>query len=134
MTPPDAQSSTLRIAYLSLQAVEEGQDSWAAVTEIVEAWRSTGWQVDTWFVAYPQGAAGGLGRIREMLRVQRALKRRLADYDAVYLRGHFLGRPTASTWSSSATGRGDQPSRRPQPWLGVESTTWDGCPTASCRE
>ncbi len=80
---------------MSLQAVEQGQDSWAAVNEIIEGWRAGGWHVDEIFVSYPDGAPGALGRVREMLRVQRDLKSRLAEYDAVYMRGHFLGRPTA---------------------------------------
>jgi len=84
-----------RIAYVSMQAVVEGQDSWAAVNEIIEGWRAGGWRVDTWFVSYPDTAPGGLGRVREMLRVQRELKARLSDYDAVYVRGHVMAYPTA---------------------------------------
>jgi glycosyltransferase involved in cell wall biosynthesis len=83
------------VAYVSLQAVEEGQDSWAAVTEIVEGWRGAGWTVDTWFVDYPQGAPGAVGRTRAMLRMQRELKLRLTEYDAVYLRGHVFALPTS---------------------------------------
>lgn len=84
-----------RIAYVSLQAVEQGQDSWAAVNEIVEGWTESGWIVDTWFVSYPSGAPGAMGRLREMARVQRELRKRLGRYDAVYMRGHFMAYKTA---------------------------------------
>lgn len=83
--------STHRIAYLSLQAVVEGQDSWAAVLEVIRGMREAGWTVDEWFVSYPKGRPPKpLERIRAMWRVQRRLVRHLADYDAIYLRGHAL--------------------------------------------
>lgn len=94
-TPASADLTPRRVAYLSLQAVVEGQDSWAAVGEIVSGWRSEGWVVDTWFVSYPEGAPGAIGRLREMRRVQRELIARLGDYDAVYIRGHFIAYQTA---------------------------------------
>lgn len=80
-----------RIAYLSLQAVEQGQDSWAAVNEIVSGWEDEGWSVDRWFVRYPKGIApGAFARLTAMFKVQRELARRLSDYDALYVRGHFM--------------------------------------------
>jgi glycosyltransferase involved in cell wall biosynthesis len=80
-----------RIAYLSLQAVVEGQDTWAAVLEVIRGMRDRGWVVDEWFVSYPESSSPGvLTRLAEMWRVQRELVRRLSDYDAVYVRGHFF--------------------------------------------
>lgn len=97
-----AESDAMRVAYLSLQAVRQGQDSWAAVNEIVSAWEDAGWQVERWFPDYPvSGAPGPLGRAREMWRLQRALRRRLATYDALYVRGHSMGYP-ASLWARRA--------------------------------
>ena len=85
-----------RIAYLSLQAVEQGQDTWAAVNEIVESWRDAGWRVDTWFATYPDGTPGASQRLREMSRVQTQLKARLREYDAVYIRAHVMAYPTSA--------------------------------------
>jgi glycosyltransferase involved in cell wall biosynthesis len=80
-----------RIAYLSLQAVVEGQDSWAAVLEVIRGMREAGWVVDEWFVSYPRATRPGpLSRLVEMWRIQRGLVHRLRDYEAVYVRGHFF--------------------------------------------
>lgn len=85
-----------KIAYLSLQAVVDGQDSWAAVTEIISGWETDGWIVDRYFPEYPGGEGGGaLSRLTEMLRVQRRLTTRLSEYDAIYIRAHNLAWPTA---------------------------------------
>ena len=84
------------IAYLSLQAVADGQDTWAAVTEIIGGWESGGWRVDRFFPDYRGGIApGGLARLVEMWRVQRRLARRLGDYDAIYIRAHQMAWPLA---------------------------------------
>ena len=86
----------LHVAYLSLQAVVDGQDAWAAVTEVINGWEALGWSVDRYFPEYPDsGAPGGLGRLMEMWRVQRRLARRMRDYDAVYVRAHQMALPTA---------------------------------------
>jgi glycosyltransferase involved in cell wall biosynthesis len=86
----------LRVAYLSLQAVADGQDTWAAVTEVVSAWEALGWTVDPYFPHYPDaGAPGGFGRLAEMWRVQRRLAAELDRYDAVYVRAHQMALPTA---------------------------------------
>lgn len=80
-----------RIAYLSLQAVVEGQDTWAAVLEVVRGMRETGWTVDEWFVSYPKATPPGpLARLAEMWRIQRGLVHHLSAYDAVYVRGHVF--------------------------------------------
>ena len=86
----------LRIAYLSLQAVVDGQDTWAAVTEVIKGFEAEGATVDRYFPDYgPQGAPGGLGRLLEMWRVQRRLARRMGEYDALYVRAHPLAYPSA---------------------------------------
>jgi glycosyltransferase involved in cell wall biosynthesis len=84
------------IAYVSLQAVVDGQDTWAAVTEVIEGWEALGWTVDRYFPQYPEsGAPGGLVRLAEMRRVQGRLAKRLGEYDAVYIRAHQMALPTA---------------------------------------
>ena len=86
----------LRIAYLSLQAVVDGQDTWAAVTEVINGWEALGWTVDRYFAEYPaSGAPRGLGRLAEMRRVQGRLAEQLREYDAVYVRAHQMALPTA---------------------------------------
>lgn len=92
---PRHDAAQRRIAYLSLQAVEQGQDTWAAVNEIVQVWRGAGWQVDTWFVSYSAGTPGAAERVREMGRIQAQLKTRLKKYDAVYVRAHVMAYPTS---------------------------------------
>jgi len=93
----------LRVAYLSLQAVVDGQDTWAAVTEVIAAWEALGWTVDRYFPEYPaSGTPGGLVRLAEMRRVQDRLAARLGEYDAVYVRAHQMALPTARR----AAGRG----------------------------
>ena len=85
-----------RIAYLSLQAVVDGQDTWAAVTEVIAGWEAEGCAVDRYFPEYPSsGAPGALGRVMEMRRVQRRLARRIAEYDAIYVRAHQMALTTA---------------------------------------
>jgi glycosyltransferase involved in cell wall biosynthesis len=85
-----------RIAYLSLQAVVDGQDTWAAVTEVIKGWEADGWIVDRYFPDYPAaGAPRGLGRLAEMRRVQRRLASRIREYDAIYVRAHQMALPTA---------------------------------------
>lgn len=81
----------LRIAYLSLQAVVQGQDTWAAVNEVIAGFEAQGCEVERFFPDYRGAAApGALTRLREMARVQRALVRRLPSLDAVYVRAHPL--------------------------------------------
>jgi len=89
-------SGPLHIAYLSLQAVVDGQDTWAAVTEVIGAWEAAGWTVDRYFPQYPaSGAPGGFGRLAEMRRVQDRLATRMDEYDAIYVRAHQMALPTA---------------------------------------
>lgn len=82
---------TYRIAYLSLQAVVEGQDTWAAVGEVIRGMRDAGSIVDEWFVKYPTSTIPGpMARLAQMWDVQRRLVRHLGEYDALYVRGHLL--------------------------------------------
>lgn len=83
------------IAYLSLQAVVDGQDTWAAVTEIIGGFEADGWTVDRYFPDYPSKIPGPLARILEMVRIQRRLARHLSKYDAIYVRAHPLAWLTA---------------------------------------
>jgi glycosyltransferase involved in cell wall biosynthesis len=84
------------IAYMSLQAVVDGQDTWAAVSEIIEGWEALGWTVDRYFPQYPRpGASGGLVRLAEMRRVRSRLSKRIREYDAIYIRAHQMALPTA---------------------------------------
>ncbi len=77
------------VAYVSLQAVAEGQDTWAAVNEIVQGFRSHGWTVDTYFPDYGgDEKPRALRRLVQMSRLQRRLARRLGEYDAIYVRAH----------------------------------------------
>lgn len=79
----------MRVAYLSLQAVVEGQDSWAAVCEVIGEWESAGWEVDRWFASYDGGKTpSGVDRLREMRRLQRRLIEHLHECDALYIRNH----------------------------------------------
>jgi glycosyltransferase involved in cell wall biosynthesis len=83
-----------KVAYLSLQAVVDGQDTWAAVMEVVRGWRDEGWIVDTYFPQYAAGSLPGpLGRLAEMRRVMKRLGDRLSEYDAVYVRAHPFAYP-----------------------------------------
>lgn len=89
-------STCRRIAYVSLQSVEEGQDSWASVMEFIAAAQAQDWRVDRWFPNYhgdPRPSA--LRRAVEMFRLQRRLSHRLSDYDALYVRGHPFAWPLA---------------------------------------
>lgn len=85
----------MRVAYLSLQAVVDGQDTWAAVTEIIGGWEAEGWVVDRYFPNYSNVArTGPLARVVEMRRLQSRLAERINDYDAIYVRAHPLAYPT----------------------------------------
>jgi glycosyltransferase involved in cell wall biosynthesis len=88
MSDPKVAQRRMRIAYLSLQAVVEGQDSWAAVTEPIKGFEAFGWQVDRYFVTYPEAAPGPLGRLAEMYRVRRRLAAAIEGYDLLYVRAH----------------------------------------------
>ena len=86
-----------RIAYVSLQAVVDGQDTWAAVTEITKGIEAEGWTVDDYFPNYRNGIApGAFGRLVEMSRIQLRLRRVIDRYDAIYIRSHPAAWPIAT--------------------------------------
>ncbi|MDZ4167885.1 MAG: glycosyltransferase [Coriobacteriia bacterium] len=86
-----AKGPARRLAYFSAQAVVEGQDSWAAVTEVVGGMERAGWQVDLFCPEYDTGKTPGvLVRLRRILGAGRRLARRLSLFDAVYIRVHPL--------------------------------------------
>ena len=95
--------ATRRIAYLSLQAVVQGQDTWAAVLEVIRGMREAGCDVDEWFVRYPTDTPPNpLARLVAMWRVQRRLARQIRDYDALYVRGHVLA--AYASWAARKRG------------------------------
>ncbi len=91
--PHDRIEHDRRIAYLSAQAVVEGQDSWAAVTEVVRAIESQGWRVDLYRPEYAVPVPGVLTRVARILGAQWKLVRGLRRYRAVYARAHPLAWP-----------------------------------------
>lgn len=94
----------MRVAYLSLQAVVDGQDSWAAVTEIISGFEALGWVVDRYFATYGEDSPPPLARLAEMRRVQRQLAARIADYDVLYVRAHPM-----ALYAANAARRADVP-------------------------
>lgn len=95
--PPSQSISSRRIAYLSLQAVAQGQDTWAAALEVIHGMRDAGWTVDEFFPSYGDSGVPPPApkRIAEIVRLQLRLARRLRTYDAVYVRSHVLAWFTA---------------------------------------
>jgi glycosyltransferase involved in cell wall biosynthesis len=90
------QSPALRVAYLSLQAVVEGQESWAAVMEIIGGWRESEITVAEFFVRYAgPNAPSAFARLRAMVRIQFQLARAIRDFDVIYVRGHAFAFPFA---------------------------------------
>lgn len=86
------QARPRKIAYVSLQAVVEGQDTWAAVMEIVHGLRDEGWTVDLFCPDYTRDAHPGLvKRLMRIDQLQHRVLRSLGSYDAVYMRAHPLG-------------------------------------------
>ena len=87
-------NATYRIAYLSLQAVVEGQDTWAAVGEVIRGMRDAGCIVDEWFVKYPPSTIPGpMARLAQMWDVQRRLgtaQERDDDFERVRKAAHRL--------------------------------------------
>lgn len=90
-------SAQRRLAYFSAQTIAEGQDSWAAVMEIVTPIRDGGWTVDLFCPEYPLGSTPGLWRrLGRILGAQWRLARHLRSCDALYVRVHPLAWPIAA--------------------------------------
>lgn len=79
---------------MSLQAVVDGQDTWAAVMEVVRGFETDGWTVDRYFPEYTPGVVpSAVDRLLEIQRIQRHLAARITQYDAIYIRAHELAWP-----------------------------------------
>jgi glycosyltransferase involved in cell wall biosynthesis len=86
-----------RLAYLSLETPRPGQASQTHIDEIIAGLRDCGWQVEL-FATRTGGASTRSSFLRRLLdygRVQLALARRLRDFDAVFVRSHFMALPLA---------------------------------------
>lgn len=87
----------LRLAYLSLETPRPGQASQTHIDEIIASLRQSGWQVEL-FATTRGGASSRASYLQRLLdygRVQLALGRRLGEFDAVFVRSHFMALPLA---------------------------------------
>lgn len=85
----------LRLAYLSLETPKAGQASKTHIEEIIANLRDAGWVVEL-FATSQGGASTGSSfskRLVDYSRVQFALARRMAAFDAVFVRSHFMAAP-----------------------------------------
>lgn len=82
------------LGYFSAQAVVEGQDSWAAVTEVIRPIQARGWGVDLYRPEY-RGDPRAMTRLVRILREQWRMALSLGRYDAVYVRAHPIAWPIA---------------------------------------
>lgn len=90
-------SRPLRLAYLSLETPRPGQASQTHIAEIVASLAECGWAVEL-FATTRGGASarsGFLGRVLDYCRVQLALARRIGEFDAIFIRSHFMALPLA---------------------------------------
>jgi glycosyltransferase involved in cell wall biosynthesis len=90
-------SRPLRLAYLSLETPRPGQASQTHIDEIIASLKQSGWQVELF--ATTRGGASArssfLQRLLDYGRVQLALTRRLREFDAIFVRSHFMALPLA---------------------------------------
>lgn len=84
-----------RMSYLSLQAVQEGQASYAHVTEIVRGLERRGWEVTLFSPQYTDNEPGLLARVLFFWRVQKDLVFGNDPPTVVYIRSHFATFPCA---------------------------------------
>jgi len=90
-------SRPLRLAYLSLETPRPGQASQTHIDEIIASLKDCGWQVEL-FATTRGGASAQTSFLQRLLdygRVQLALARRLREFDAVFVRSHFMALPLA---------------------------------------
>jgi glycosyltransferase involved in cell wall biosynthesis len=90
-------SRTLRLAYLSLETPRPGQASQTHIDEIIASLKDCGWQVEL-FATTRGGASARTSFLQRLLdygRVQWTLVRRLREFDAVFVRSHFMALPLA---------------------------------------
>lgn len=85
------------IAYLCLETPREGQAVHTHVHEIVNGLRASGWVVDLITTGAGGAASGGAywRRARDYLVAQWNLARKLAQFDAVYMRTHPAALPAS---------------------------------------
>ena len=87
----------LRLAYLSLETPRPGQASQTHIDEIIASLKDRGWQIELF--ATTRGGASArssfLQRLLDYGRVQFSLMRRLREFDAVFVRSHFMALPLA---------------------------------------
>ncbi|MBR3194386.1 glycosyltransferase [Bosea sp. (in: a-proteobacteria)] len=90
-------SRPLRLAYLSLETPRPGQASQTHIDEIIASLRQAGWQVEL-FATTRGGASAHTSFLQRLLdygRVQLTLTRCLREFDAVFVRSHFMALPLA---------------------------------------
>jgi glycosyltransferase involved in cell wall biosynthesis len=84
-----------RLAYLSLETPRPGQASQTHIAEIIASLEACGWDIELF--ATTQGGASTsssfLRRLLDYARVQSRLARRLGEFDAVFVRSHFMALP-----------------------------------------
>lgn len=88
-------SRPLRLAYLSLETPRPGQASKTHIDEIIAGLRDCGWQVEL-FATSGGGASTRFSLFRRLLgyaRTQGMLGMRLREFDAVFIRSHFMALP-----------------------------------------
>ncbi|TAJ32726.1 glycosyltransferase [Bosea sp. (in: a-proteobacteria)] len=93
-------SRPLRLAYLSLETPRPGQASQTHIDEIIASLREHGWRVEL-FATRGGGASTRSSFVRRLMgyaRTQAALGKRLRDFDAVFIRSHFMALPL-SLWA-----------------------------------
>lgn len=88
-------SRPLRLAYLSLETPRPGQASQTHIDEIIAGLRDCGWQVEL-FATSSGGASTRSSLLRRLLgygRTQIGLGKRLLEFDAIFIRSHFMALP-----------------------------------------
>ncbi|MCA0421535.1 MAG: glycosyltransferase family 4 protein [Proteobacteria bacterium] len=88
-------SRPLRLAYLSLETPRPGQASQTHIDEVIAGLRDRGWQVEL-FATNSGGASTSSSFLRRLIgyaRTQAALGTRLPEFDAVFIRSHFMALP-----------------------------------------
>lgn len=88
-------SRPLRLAYLSLETPRPGQASQTHIDEIIAGLRGAGWQVEL-FATNSGGASTRSSFLRRLIGyggTQIALGTRLREFDAVFIRSHFMALP-----------------------------------------
>lgn len=85
----------MKIQYVTLQSMAEGQAGHTHVSEIVSGLRSRGHTVDVHGVSYKSSDPSIIVRLITMATTQLRAMLQLPCYDAVYLRSHTLSLPTA---------------------------------------